>query len=106
MNTKQPERRVRHRLPTPPTRGRRAATQSAPQEADSRANLPARATGTGQRDRCTSLACRDEGEALGSGLEDVFRALRHHQLEVLDEARGEGVVLLEILFAAGPGAGR
>ena len=50
--------------------------------------------------------CWNEREALGSGLEDVLRALRHHQLEVLDEARGESVVLLEILFAAGPSAGR
>jgi hypothetical protein len=50
--------------------------------------------------------CLNEREALGSGLKDVFRALRHHQLEVLDEARGEGIVLLEILVAAGPGAGR
>jgi hypothetical protein len=52
------------------------------------------------------LACRNEGKALGSSLQDVFRALRRHQLEVLDEARGQGVILLEILVAAGPGAGR
>ena len=49
---------------------------------------------------------RDEGEAFGAGFEDVFGGLRHHQLEVLDEARGEGVILLEVLVAAGPGAGR
>ena len=50
--------------------------------------------------------CRDEGEAFGAGLEDVFGGFCHHQLKILDKARGEGVILLEILVAAGPGAGR
>ena len=44
-------------------------------------------------------------QALGAGLQHVFGAFAHHELEVLDEARGQGVVLLVILVAARPGVG-
>src|ERR1019366_1605462 len=45
-------------------------------------------------------------ETLRPGLQDVLRALGHHQLEVLDEASRKCIVLAEIFVAAGPRIGR
>jgi hypothetical protein len=36
----------------------------------------------------------------------MLRAFSDHQLEILDETGGQCVVLVEILFAAGPGVRR
>ena len=45
-------------------------------------------------------------EALRARFADMLGALGEHKLEVLNEAGGKRIVLLEILVAVGPGTGR
>ena len=45
-------------------------------------------------------------EALRARFADMLGTLGEHKLEVLNEAGGKRIVLLEILVAVGPGTGR